>query len=101
LVPSEAGAVALEALMRRDSLDDRARVRLFDELAAYFQTRVAFPASETEPITSEQYVRNIVEILYFRGPKASPAPKETPATVFDVASTHSAAEVLGLATDSE
>ena len=51
--------------MRRDSLDDRARVRLFDELAAYFQTAWwPFPASETEPITSEQYVRNIVEILY-------------------------------------
>lgn len=65
LAPPEAGAIAVEALVRRDSLDDQARVRLFDELAAYFQTLVAFPASETEPITSEQYVRNVVEILYF------------------------------------
>ncbi|MGA7413341.1 MAG: RDD family protein [Bryobacteraceae bacterium] len=70
LVPPEAGAVAVEALMRRDSLDDRARVRLFDELAAYLQTLVAFPASETEAITSEQYVRNVMEILYFRSSKS-------------------------------
>jgi uncharacterized RDD family membrane protein YckC len=68
--PPEAGAVAVEALMRRDSLDDRARVRLFDELAAYFNSLVVFPASDTEPITSEQYVRNVVEILYFRGSKS-------------------------------
>ncbi len=72
LVPPEAGAIAVEAVMRRDWLDDRARVRLFDELAAYFQTLVAFPIGETEPISSEQYVRNIVEILYSRSPKTGP-----------------------------
>jgi uncharacterized RDD family membrane protein YckC len=101
LVPSEAGAVALEALMRRDSLDDRARVRLFDELAIYFQSLVAFPAGETEPITSEQYVRNIVEILYFRSPKARPAPKETVGRFSMSSSAHNAAKFLGAPTDLE
>ncbi len=85
LVPSEAGAVASEALMRRDSLDDRARVLLFDELAAYFQNLVAFPASETEPITSEQYVRNVVEVLYSRSGKPSLTGQVSVATGFDAA----------------
>lgn len=83
LVPPEAGAVAVEALMRRDSLDDRARVRLFDELAEYFQTLVAFKASETEAITSEQYIRNIVEILYFRSSKSGLARQMSVATALD------------------
>jgi len=71
--------------MRRDSLDDRARVRLFDELAAYFDTLVASPASETEPISSEQYVRNVVEILYFRSTKSGLARQGSTATAFDPA----------------
>lgn len=83
LVPSEAGAVAVEALLRRDSLDDRARVRLFDELSAYFQTLIAFPASETESISSEQYVRNVVEILYFRGTKTGPSRQEAVSAALD------------------
>jgi len=66
LVPPEACAVAVEALLRRDELDDRARVQLFDEMATYFQNLVPFPPSDTESITSEQYVRNVVEILYRR-----------------------------------
>jgi uncharacterized RDD family membrane protein YckC len=85
LMPPEAGAIAVAALLRRDLLDDRARVRLFDELAAYFQTLVAFPASETEPITSEQYVRNVVEILHFRSAKSSLALQRSTAAAFDAA----------------
>jgi uncharacterized RDD family membrane protein YckC len=83
LVSPEAGSVAVEALMRRDSLDDRARVELFNELAAYFEALVAFPAAETELITSEQYVRNIVEILYFRSPQSGLARPTAGAPVLD------------------
>ncbi len=66
LVPPEAGAVAVEALRRRDSLNDADRIHLFDALAAYFLVLVEFPADDVEPLGSEQIVRNIVEILYLR-----------------------------------
>ncbi|HTU44306.1 MAG TPA: RDD family protein [Bryobacteraceae bacterium] len=65
--PAQAGAIAIDTLMRRDRLDDRARVAIFDDLAAYFCTLVEFPAEDTEQISSEQYVRNVVEILFLSG----------------------------------
>jgi uncharacterized RDD family membrane protein YckC len=55
--------IALEALSRRDSLDAGARVRVFDELAARFRALVEFPEEAALQITSEQYVRNCIEIL--------------------------------------
>lgn len=64
LAPAEAGAIAVDALMRRDALNDRARVEIFDELEAYFRSLVEFPAEDTDQLASEQYVRNVVEILY-------------------------------------
>jgi uncharacterized RDD family membrane protein YckC len=54
--------IALEALERRDTLDPAARLRLFDELAAHFRELVEFPEEATQQITSEQYVRNCIEI---------------------------------------
>jgi uncharacterized RDD family membrane protein YckC len=70
LVPPDAGAVAVEALRRRDSLNDADRIRLFDKLSTYFLSLVEFPAEDVEPLGSEQIVRNAVEILYLRGEKA-------------------------------
>jgi uncharacterized RDD family membrane protein YckC len=61
--PVEAG-VALRALIRRDELDAQARVELFEEIAAHFRSRVEFPSETSEGITDEQYVRNVVDILY-------------------------------------
>jgi hypothetical protein len=55
--------IALEALSRRDTLDPAARLRVFDELAAQFRALVEFPEEATLQITSEQYVRNCIEIL--------------------------------------
>ncbi len=78
-ISPEAAAIALEALRRRDRLEDHARVAIFDELAAFFQSLVQFPAEDVEHISSEQYVRNVAEILYAqpsltqRGPR-QPAP---------------------------
>lgn len=63
-VSPEAAAIALEAMRRRDRLEDRARVALFDELAAFFQSLVQFPAEDADQLSSEQYVRNVVEIVY-------------------------------------
>lgn len=61
--PAEAG-VLLEALMRRDDFDAAARVRLFAELAGHCRTLVHFPPEETESLADEQYVRNVVDILF-------------------------------------
>ncbi len=63
--PEEAG-LALSALMRRNGLNPDARVALFAELAAYFKTIVTFPPAASEDIPDEQYVRNVVEVLFRR-----------------------------------
>ena len=78
--PAEAGAIAVDALIRRDRLDDRARVAIFDELAAYLQSVVEFPAEDTDQLSSEQYVRNVVEILYSSGFKQPAARAPEPVT---------------------
>ncbi len=56
--------VALQALIRRDELNAQARVELFGEIAAHFRSLVEFPPEATEGITDEQYVRNVVDILF-------------------------------------
>ena len=55
--------IALDAIFRRDGLDPAARVQVFDELAAHFRSLVEFPEEASLQITSEQYVRNCVEII--------------------------------------
>ena len=42
----------------------QARVELFRDIAAHFRQRVPFPAEATDGITDEQYVRNVVDVLY-------------------------------------
>ena len=64
--PGEA-AIALQALVRRGELDPSARLSVFSELAAHFRAMVEFPAADTEGISDEQYVRNVVDILYKNG----------------------------------
>jgi uncharacterized RDD family membrane protein YckC len=58
------GAIAIRALERRDELEPAARILLFSRLSAYFQSLVEFPVEVSHGITDEQYVRNVVEILY-------------------------------------
>jgi uncharacterized RDD family membrane protein YckC len=58
--------IALQALLRRDDLDPLARIGLFERLALHFEAQVPFPTEATEGLTPEQYVRNIVDILYRR-----------------------------------
>lgn len=63
-VSPELAGIALDALLRRDELDTRARLEVFAELAARFRRLVEFPPEDTESLSDEQYVRNSVEILY-------------------------------------
>jgi len=59
----EAVDIALDALHRRDTLDPAARLEVFDALAAHFRGLVEFPEEATLGITSEQYVRNSIEVI--------------------------------------
>ena len=61
--PEEAG-LALQALMRRDKLSPEARVALFREMETLFKTKVPFPMEATRGVPAEQYVRNVVDILF-------------------------------------
>lgn len=63
-VTAHEAALALQALLRREQLDPESRLELFGQLAAHFKAKVAFPAEALEGLTDEQYVRNLVEVLY-------------------------------------
>jgi hypothetical protein len=61
--PTEAG-LALQALLRRDEFDPVARVEMFGDLAAHFRAKVEFPPEATDGVADEQYLRNVVDVLY-------------------------------------
>ena len=61
--PAEAG-LALQALLRRNTLDPDARVELFSEVANRFRAAVPLPEELAEDVTDEQYVRNVVDVLF-------------------------------------
>jgi len=61
--PAEARAV-WSAVARRDQFDAEARVRLFAETAAHLRQLAAAPAEATEGVSDEQFVRNVVAVLY-------------------------------------
>jgi uncharacterized RDD family membrane protein YckC len=63
-VTPEIAALALESLLRRSQLEPAARLALFSDLAAYFRSLVSYPAEAVEQLADEQYVRNVVEVLY-------------------------------------
>jgi uncharacterized RDD family membrane protein YckC len=63
--PQMAG-VALEALLRREALDPDSRLALFRDLSSHFKLLVTYPAEIVEQLSDEQYVRDVVEILYTR-----------------------------------
>ncbi len=71
--PAEA-ALALQSLLRRNEFDPVARVELFADLAAHFRGKVEFPTEATDGIADEQYLRNVVDVLYrTRGEKQGAA----------------------------
>lgn len=61
--PKEAD-IALQSLLRRDEFDPVARVELFGGLAAHFRAKVEFPPEATDGVADEQYLRNVVDVLY-------------------------------------
>jgi hypothetical protein len=61
--PAEA-QIALEAVLRRDKLDAGARIQLFGTLAEHFRSLVSFPETATIGLSDEQYVRDVVDLLF-------------------------------------
>ncbi len=66
LVHPGAASVALQSLLRRNELEPHARIELFDQMASYFRSIVEFPEEATYGVSDEQYISNVVDIL-FRG----------------------------------
>jgi uncharacterized RDD family membrane protein YckC len=63
LSPEEA-ALGLRAVQRRNQLSPEARVAVFARLAEHYRARVQFPESTVEALADEQYVCNVVDIVY-------------------------------------
>jgi uncharacterized RDD family membrane protein YckC len=66
-VRPEMGAIALEALLRRDEIAPQARLALFGEMAQYFRGLVEYPPEVREQLSDEKYVRDVVEIVFKEG----------------------------------
>lgn len=67
LVSPEAVSIAVRAVSQRDGYDSLARIELFQELAAHFQSLVQFPEAAREGLTGEQYVRSVLRVIYGGG----------------------------------
>ena len=61
--PAEA-RLALEAIARRAELAPGSRLELYRQLAQRLRSLVAFPEETLQGMTDEQYVRNIVDLIY-------------------------------------
>lgn len=61
--------IALQSLLRREEFDPVSRVELFGDLAAHFQAKVQFPAEATDGVADEQYIRNVVDVIYRTRPE--------------------------------
>lgn len=76
-VSPDQARLALQAIIRRDELDPAPRVALFSELAEHFKSIVTFPPEIVEAMPDEQYVRNVVDILFrTRASETKPPAKE-------------------------
>ncbi len=65
-VAPELAWLALDAVVRRDELQPESRLGLFHDFAGYFKDLVPYPAEVVDQIPDEQYVRNVVEVLFKR-----------------------------------
>ncbi len=65
VTPREAN-IALQSLLRRNEFDPVARLELFAQTASHVKAIVEFPQEATDGVSDEQYVRNVVDVL-FRG----------------------------------
>ena len=55
---------AFQALLRREQFEAEARLVLFRELAAHFRRVTPMPPEIDEGISDEQFVRNVVEVVF-------------------------------------
>ena len=76
VTPLEA-STALQAIVRRDEFEATARVALFGELATHFKAKVQFPSEAVDGIADEQYIRNVVDVLYRTEKRAASVPLAT------------------------
>lgn len=74
-VSAAEAALALAAVLRSERLEALERIALFRELAGHFRQKVPFPTEATEGLSDEQYVRNVVDVLY----RTRPVERESPA----------------------
>jgi hypothetical protein len=56
--------LALQALLRRDEFEPVSRAELFARLGGHFRALVEFPPEAVEGITDEQYLRNVVDVIF-------------------------------------
>jgi uncharacterized RDD family membrane protein YckC len=56
--------LAVSALLRREDLEEAAAAEVFGEMAATFRKRVRFPEEAEQGLSSEQYVRNVVDSIF-------------------------------------
>jgi uncharacterized RDD family membrane protein YckC len=63
-VSPEEARIALQALTRRDEFEGDARIALFADLAAHFRTMADFPPEMLETMPDEQFIRNVVDVLF-------------------------------------
>ena len=85
--PADA-SLALQALLRREELDDTERVRVFGQLADHFKQLTPFPPLACEGLADEQYLRNVVDVLY-RTQRRTPERRVSPEVAPSSASTMS------------
>ncbi len=71
-VSPEAAKLALHALQRRDALSPEARASLFAELVDYFKSLVPFPEEATLGVSDENYLRNVVDVVFSERTPAAP-----------------------------
>lgn len=62
--PPALANAAIEALMRREALSPEARLDVFGSLAEEFRQRAPFPGEGADHLSDEQYLRNVVEVLF-------------------------------------
>ena len=58
--------------MGRDKIQPAARLVLFREFGEYLRNVVPYPAEIVEQLPDEQYVRNMVDVLFQHNLPASP-----------------------------
>lgn len=60
----EQASLILQALERRDKLEEGSRIQLFREMAGDIRERSPFPHEAIVNLSDEQFLRNVLDILY-------------------------------------